>query len=81
MNSVTINCRHCGRPMHQARQGVKPAKVNGEIVFTDTVTLVDCRHNDCPLYYVTLEVNNYLAADLRPYYPNDEDTEKIQAVL
>lgn len=62
-----MKCRCCGQSLRQQTQGTKPAKVNGEIVFTSSITIVDCLNPDCPLYYVTREANAYAAMDLAPY--------------
>lgn len=61
------NCRYCGQPLRQQQQGTKPAKVNGQIVFTETITLVDCTNRACPLWMVTREQASYCTMDLEPY--------------
>lgn len=53
-------CR-CGHELRIYTQGSKPARVNGVIVFTDTVTLAECRNPECPRRWITRELTALLA--------------------
>lgn len=62
-----MKCRCCGKPMRRFAQGCKPARVNGEIVFTEVMALVDCQNTDCNLWMQTFSLDSYEALDLAPY--------------
>jgi hypothetical protein len=62
-----IKCRCCGQPLHSYEQGHKPQRINGVIVNTEFVTLVECHNKNCDLRMVTLSIPYYFTADLEQY--------------
>jgi len=74
MNTHTNNtlnteytCRCCGQPMHNYEQGCKPARINGEIVFTSSYTIVECHNKSCGMWMQTFVWGEYHTHDLAAY--------------
>ncbi len=60
-------CRVCGKPMRRFAQGCTPTRINGEIVFTDVMVMVDCQNKACTMYMHTVNVDTYDTLDLSKY--------------
>ena len=56
---MTTICPVCKQPPRLDRQGRKPARINGEIVFTEYHTLATCLTPGCPMHTVTLDEREY----------------------
>lgn len=62
-----MKCRCCDQPMRRLSQGCHPKRVNGVIVFTDVMVLVDCQNPACKMYQQTINLENYPTLDLSKY--------------
>lgn len=56
---MTTICPCCKQPPRLDRQGFNPARVNGEIVFTEYRNLATCLTPDCEMQWVTLDESVY----------------------
>lgn len=56
-----LTCPDCGLPLDVALQGSKPARVNGELVFTAHSTQVTCWTPTCKREGITREVTVFYA--------------------
>lgn len=57
--AAVTTCPCCKQTPRLDKQGRKPERVNGELVFTDWYTLATCTTPGCPLYMVTLDSKVY----------------------
>lgn len=58
-------CPHCGEnTLDLFEQGLKPALVGDDIIFTETKIFATCRNRGCYGYGVTLEKNFHAQEDM-----------------
>ena len=50
----TFICRCCGQPMQVREQGCKPKRIDGKIVFTQTMYQLECLNTGCHMWMQTL---------------------------
>jgi len=70
MTTPSFLCRCCGEPLQVREQGCKPQRIDGKIVFTQTMRQLECLNTTCAFWMQTFtdsEEHPYSERDLSAY--------------